>query len=85
MIDFGIEKFISKFDPHDHNPPHFHVVYWEFNAIILIETLEIQSWELPKRALKMVQEWAMWNKENLLEDWNLATAHKVLNYIDPLD
>jgi len=68
----------------DHNPPHFHVVYWEYKAIILIKTLEVYDWKLPNRALKMVNEWAEKNQDKLLEDWNLAIEHKVLNYIDPL-
>ena len=69
----------------DHNSPHFHVVYWEYNAIFLIEPLKIKEWKLPKRALKMVEEWAIENKKELLDDWNLAIEHKVLNYIDPLN
>jgi hypothetical protein len=32
----------------------------------------------------MVNEWAEKNQDKLLEDWNLAIEHKVLNYIDPL-
>lgn len=34
----------------DHNPPHFHVLYQENEALIDIETLEILEGSLPKRA-----------------------------------
>ena len=42
----------------DHNPPHFHVLYNDFNAIIEIETLSIIEGKLPPRALGMTMEWA---------------------------
>ena len=34
----------------DHNPPHFHVIYQEFEALMSITTLEILEGELPNRA-----------------------------------
>lgn len=39
----------------DHNPPHFHVVYGDFKAVINIED-EIVEGFMPKRALKLVFE-----------------------------
>ncbi len=37
----------------DHNPPHFHAKYGEYDAIIAIEH-GIVSGQFPKRALKLV-------------------------------
>ncbi len=34
-----------------HNPPHFHVIYGEYEAQININTLEIIKGDLPKRVL----------------------------------
>jgi len=34
----------------DHNPPHFHVIYQEDEALIEITTLEILEGNLPKWA-----------------------------------
>ena len=42
----------------DHHPPHFHAIYAEYEAQIVIETLEPLAGELPARALRLVQEWA---------------------------
>jgi hypothetical protein len=40
----------------DHNPPHFHVIYQEDEAIIDIKTLEILEGRLPKRAKSLAIE-----------------------------
>jgi hypothetical protein len=56
----------------DHPPPHFHARYAEFEATIEISTLNVLEGELPRRALNLVQEWAMIHKEELAEDWRLC-------------
>lgn len=56
----------------DHGPPHFHARYGEFEATIDIGTLGILQGQLPARAWKLVQEWAMMHREELLEDWRLC-------------
>jgi hypothetical protein len=42
----------------DRDPPHFHAVYGEHQAQIVISTLEPLFGELPGRALRLVREWA---------------------------
>ncbi|MBP0048879.1 DUF4160 domain-containing protein [Marinobacterium sp. AK62] len=69
----------------DHNPPHFHAYYGDFQAIIAIETLEILDGTLPKRARAMVVEWALEHRHELLEDWKLAEQHQPLKGIAPLE
>ena len=49
----------------DHTPPHFHALYGEYNGVFDIESLEMIEGDLPKRAKKLVQEWADENKEAL--------------------
>lgn len=39
----------------DHAPPHFHVQYNEYNAIVEIESGEIIRGSLPPKQLKYVQ------------------------------
>jgi len=34
----------------DHPPPHFHVVYGEFNALFDIKTLSMIEGDIPRRA-----------------------------------
>jgi len=38
----------------DRPPPHFHVIYGEYNALVSIEYLEIIEGYLPNRTEKMV-------------------------------
>jgi len=61
-------KIVFYFD--DHNPPHFHAIIAEYDALIQIETLEILEGELPKNKRKKVLEWASKNKAELQEIWD---------------
>lgn len=67
----------------DHNPPHFHVEYQDYEAIISIKD-GIVNGNMPRRALKLVFEWLDLHKDELIENWELAHAEKPLNKIEPL-
>ena len=54
----------------DHNPPHFHVEYGEYEASITINSFALLEGDLPSRVLGYVIEWASIHKQELLEDWN---------------
>ena len=41
----------------DHRPAHFHAEYGELEAIYEIETIEVLSGGLPRRAHALVVEW----------------------------
>ena len=69
---------------HDRAPPHFHARYAEFEATIEIDSLEAMEGHLPRRALNLVQEWAMIHKEELLEDWRLCRANAPPAKVEPL-
>ena len=53
----------------EHNPPHIHVLYGDYNGIIDINTCEMIEGDLPKRALKMAQEWTQQQQQSLLSIW----------------
>lgn len=61
----------------DHPPPHFHAVYGEHNALISIESLEIIEGDLPKRAQKLVIEWASIYQQDLLNIWKSQEFRKL--------
>ena len=69
----------------DHNPPHFHVLYGEYEAMISIDTLEVIKGKLPRRVLALVLEWAALSRNDLKVDWELAVLHEPLNQIEPLE
>lgn len=59
----------------DHAPPHFHVWYGEYKAMIDIETLDIIKGELPSKAMKKVVVWAKNNQTELLENFYELNPH----------
>lgn len=61
----------------DHFPPHFHVVYGEYNAIIDISSLEMIEGDIPPRALKLVQEWATQYQVELSKMWETKEFKKL--------
>ena len=69
----------------DHAPPHFHVLYGEYEAIIDIRTLEIMKGDMPRRALALVLEWAAQHRNELMEDWELCQANQTPRKIAPLE
>jgi hypothetical protein len=69
----------------DHLPPHFHAEYGEFQALYMIETLDILRGGLPRRAHSMVIEWALAHRAELRVDWECAREQVPLDQIEPLD
>jgi hypothetical protein len=68
----------------DHYPPHFHAIYGEYEAQIVIGTGEPLGGTLPPRALRLVQEWSELHREELEANWTRAEAHLPLDKIEPL-
>jgi hypothetical protein len=68
----------------DHNPPHFHAKYGEFEAEILIEDLSVDVGYLPPRALGLVLEWAYIHKEELMDNWKIGQEGGIFKQIAPL-
>ena len=78
---FGI---IIYFYFRDHNPPHFHAMYGEFEAEILIEDLSVDVGYLPPRVLGLVTEWAFIHKNELMENWEAGSKRGTFRQIAPL-
>ncbi|MDX2189466.1 MAG: DUF4160 domain-containing protein [Bacteroidota bacterium] len=68
----------------EHNPPHFHAYYNDFQAEIAIETLEIKSGSLPNKVYNLVVEWAILHRNELKNDWELMRDDKTPISIEPL-
>jgi hypothetical protein len=68
----------------DHNPPHFHVRYEEFRAIIGIDPLELHEGVLPPRVLGLVMEWAELHQAELRENWTSLAVKGKFKRIEPL-
>jgi hypothetical protein len=69
----------------DHNPPHFHAKYGDYMGIIDIQKGELIEGELPRRALRLVQDWAELHKDELLLNWETAQSdNPEFRRIEPL-
>ncbi len=68
----------------DHNPPHFHAEYGEYELLINMNTLAIIGGRLPGRALGMVTEWASLHQRELLQAWERASRLEPPGKIEPL-
>ena len=53
----------------EHNPPHFHIKYNEYKAVMEIQSLNILAGHLPVKVRGLVEE--------LLEMWNTKDFHKI--------
>lgn len=74
---------IIKMFYNDHNPPHFHIEYQDYEAIVEIKTGEVKG-NMSRRALKLVYEWLDEHQDELLENWELSQNRIPLKNIEPL-
>lgn len=68
---------IKIFLTREHNPPHFHAVYGEYNGTFEISTLNMIEGDLPKKAQTLVMEWAAQYKDDIMNMWNTKTLKKL--------
>lgn len=68
----------------DHPPPHFHAQYAEHWARIEIGSHRVLEGSLPRRALRMVRQWARLHNDELRDNWIRAQALEPLLPIEPL-
>lgn len=71
-------------DNKNHNLPHIHAKYAEFEASIGIDDGEVLSGELPRKQLRLVQAWIELHRDELMADWELAVNGENPYKIDPL-
>ena len=71
---YGI--IIKIFFSNEHNPPHFHAVYGEYNGSFSILDLKMIEGDLPRKAQNLIIEWANEHKEEIINMWNTKTLKK---------
>ncbi len=69
----------------DHQPPHFHAVYGEYEAIVDIATGKVINGRLPKAAKRLVKEWADLHRQELMDNWVRREQGEPLERIPGLD
>ena len=65
----------------DHNPPHIHVTYQGFKALIEIRGGGILRGRLPPTALMVVRNWVKQRQPELMANWERARLHETLERV----
>jgi hypothetical protein len=65
----------------EHNPPHIHAVYGEYDGLINIQSGEMFEGDLPARALALVKEWTAKYRTELMHIWETQEFQQ----LPPLD
>jgi len=80
---YGILIKMNWMDVGQHNQPHFHAFYGDFEASFALDG-EILAGEFPKRQAAFVKAWALLHEDDLRADWKLAMNGEETFRIDPL-
>jgi Domain of unknown function (DUF4160) len=70
-IFFGI---VIRMYHDDHPPPHFHASYQGFEAFVEIASGNIVAGSLPKKAARLVRQWALDHQQELVANWERGEA-----------
>lgn len=70
----------------DHTPPHFHAKYGEYHAYFAIDSGNLLEGDMPRRAIRLIQDWAEIHKQELIENWNESLLDNPnIKSIEPLN
>jgi len=70
-------------DNKQHNKPHIHVSYADYEASIAIDG-ELLGGSLPVKQLKLIQAWLILHEEEAYAAWNKAVQSQPFDKIEPL-
>jgi hypothetical protein len=65
----------------DHAPPHIHVLYQGFEAVVEIATGEVLGGRLPKNAARIVREWVLLRQAELMDNWQRGRRHETFQRV----
>lgn len=69
----------------EHSPPHFHVLFNNFQCIIDIKKIKKIKGKMPKNKLRMVLVWCELHQTELLFNFDLCLQKKEIIKIKPLN
>ena len=79
---FGI---IIRMFHNEHNPPHFHAEYQGQKGLFDLNGNMIKGNMKSNTAKKLIKEWVMLHREELLNNWNNAAKGGDIEKIAPLN
>jgi hypothetical protein len=65
----------------DHNPPHIHVIYQGYEALIAVEDARVLRGKPPATVMLIIRRWVTLRREALLANWERARKHEPLERI----
>jgi Domain of unknown function (DUF4160) len=81
-IFFGI---VIRMYHDEHPPPHFHASYQGFTAFVAISDGEIVHGSLPRKAARIVRQWALDHQDALMANWARGEALEPMELIPGAD
>lgn len=67
----------------DHQPPHFHAYYGDYEAVFDFSGELIQG-EMPKKQQKLIDAWCVIHSDELIANWKLSQENESVFKIEPL-
>lgn len=67
----------------DHNPPHFHFIYGDFECIMYLDGYIVEG-KAPSKVIKRVEKWARANEKELFAAWDNARRGEPMPKLKPL-
>ena len=83
LSEFAGMKIYMYWD--DHTPPHIHVEYANFVALVDIEKCVIIRGMLPSNKAKVILGWCELHREELKSAWETVKNHGMPLKIEPLE
>ncbi|MCL2078381.1 MAG: DUF4160 domain-containing protein [Oscillospiraceae bacterium] len=80
---YGILIKMNWKDTGQHNAPHFHAFYGEYEAVFGLDG-EIISGSFPKRQSAFIKAWVLLHEDDLAANWRLAINGEEIFRIEPL-
>jgi hypothetical protein len=77
--------FIVQMYWRDHPPPHVHVFYQGFEALVEIETGEIIAGDLPRGALRVIRPWIERRRPELRANWERGRLRRPFERVPGAD
>ncbi|OFZ53827.1 MAG: hypothetical protein A2428_07915 [Bdellovibrionales bacterium RIFOXYC1_FULL_54_43] len=68
-----------------HKAPYFHARYQGSDASFDIATTSILAGRLPPKVTKLIQEWALRHRDELLENWQRVMRNELPKFIQGAD
>lgn len=80
----GMVIYMLFYDVKQHNKPHVHVYYGEYEATIGIDG-ELLAGSIPRKQLKIITGWLAFHEEEVYRAWNLAVSGQHFEKIPPME